>query len=117
MDTDNHGIKCIARYPYPMFLGAFEELGQMRLEPILTGIFTIDAVIAFLQGEKVVMDIGNQVIEQVAQTFVLWMVAYLIFIGSHRMSISYYLTRFQVKNPMETDFPPLSKDRGLQPEE
>ena len=28
MDTDNHGIKCIAGDPYPVFLGAFEEFGR-----------------------------------------------------------------------------------------
>ena len=44
------------------------------------------------------MDIGR-VINQISETFVLWKVAYLIFISSHRISIAYYLTGFQVKNP------------------
>ena len=87
MDTDNHGIECIAGDPCPMVLGAFKKFRQMRLQTETSGIFSIDAVIAFLQHQKVVMDIGK-VIKQISQAFVLWMVAYLVFIGSHRISIS-----------------------------
>ena len=57
MDTDNHSIECVARYPCPVFLAAFEQLRQMRLQTETTGVFAIDTVIAFLQPQKVVMDI------------------------------------------------------------
>ena len=83
----NHGIKCIAGNPCPMFLGAFKKFRQMRLQPVSTCVFPIDAVIAFLQSKKVIMNIG-EIIKQIPQSFIFPMVAYLVFIGSHRISIS-----------------------------
>ena len=66
----------------------------MGLESIPPRIFTIDTVITFLQVEKVVMDI-SKVIEHVAQSFIFPMVAYLILVGSHRISISCYWLTFK----------------------
>ena len=81
MQTDNHGIKGVAWNPCPMLLCPLEQLRQMRLQPIPSGVFAIEAVIAFLKFEKVVMYI-RKVIKHVAQAFVLGMMAYLVFIGS-----------------------------------
>ena len=50
---------------------------------IPTRVFPVDAVIAFLQSQKVVMHIA-QVVKHIAQTLVLRMVTYLIFVGSQR---------------------------------
>ena len=83
METDNHSVKGIARYPSPMFMGPLEQLRQVRLQPITPRIFTIDTVIAFLKFQKVIMDI-TQVVKHIAEAHILWMFAYLIFVGSAR---------------------------------
>ena len=82
MDTDNHRIERVTPYPHSVFLGALEQLRQVRLQPIPTGILPIDAVISLLKFQEVVMDIGK-VIQHVAQAHILRMLAYLIFAGSH----------------------------------
>ena len=91
MDTDNHSVKRITRYPCPLLMGALEELRQMRLQTIPTGIFAIDTVIPLLQSKEVVMHI-TKVIKHIAQTFILWMLAYLTFIGSHGVTSYQSLT-------------------------
>ena len=82
MDTDNRSVKGVTRYPSPMFMGTFQQLGKMRLQLVSTSIFAVDAVISLFKTQKVIMHI-TQVIKHVAQTFVLWVIASLIFIGSH----------------------------------
>ena len=81
IQANNHSVKRVARYPYPVLLGALEQLRQVRLQAIPTGILSIYAVITLLQLQEVVMYIAK-VIEKVAQTLILRMFAYLIFIGS-----------------------------------
>ena len=81
MQADNHLVKCIARYPYPMFMGAFEQLREVRLQPITPRIFAIDTVIAVFQLQKMVMDIAK-VIKHITYAHILRMLAYLVFIGS-----------------------------------
>ena len=101
MDTDNYSVKCITRYPYPVFMSALEQLRQMRLQPIPPGVFPIDAVIPLLQSKEVVMDIAK-VIKHVAQTFILWMLAYLIFVGPAILFLFSFFHRnikYQVFNP------------------
>ena len=62
-----------------MFLGAFEQLRQVRLQPITPRIFAIDAVIAVFQLQKMVMDIAK-IVKHVAETHILRMFAYLVFV-------------------------------------
>ena len=87
----------------------------MRLESILTGILTINAIVSFLQVEKVVMDIGKvikhvsqsfifwMVAYHVSQSFIFWMVAYLVFVGSHTMEMfhvsQYMMLLCKLKSP------------------
>ena len=92
MDTDNHLVKCVAGDPRPVFMSALEQLRQMRLQPIPTGVLPIHAIVSLLQTQKVVVNIA-QVIKQVAQAFDLRVVAYLIFISSHGA------TSYQFFNP------------------
>ena len=91
MDTDNHLIQGITRDPCPMLMGTFKQLRQVRLKTIPTGIFPVDTIIPFLQCKQVVMHI-TQIIEHIAQTHILWMLAYLIFIVSHRVTSYQSLT-------------------------
>ena len=81
MKADNHSIECVAGYPYPVLLGASEQLRQMWLKSIPPGVFAINAVIAFFQLQKMVMDICK-FIKHISQAFILGMITYLIFIGS-----------------------------------
>ena len=85
MDTDDHLVKRITRYPRPMLMGALKQLRQMRLQTETSRIQTIAAVIPFFQSKEVVMHIVK-VIEHIPQAFVLRMLAYLIFVGSHGFS-------------------------------
>ena len=73
----NYFVKRVAWYPRPMSLSPLERLRQVRLQPIPTGIFTIDTVVAFFQCQEVIMHI-TQVIEHVAQAHILRMFAYLV---------------------------------------
>ena len=57
-------------------MSALEQLRQMRLQPIPTGVLPIHAIVSLLQTQKVVVNIA-QVIKQVAQAFDLRVVAYL----------------------------------------
>ena len=70
-----------------MFLSAFEQLRQVRLQAKPSGISAIATVISLLQPQKVIMDIG-EFIKQIAQAFILRMIPYRIFVGSH-VVISY----------------------------
>ena len=94
MDTDNHGIKGVTRYPSPVLMCALEQLRQVRLQAIPPRILTIDAVIPILQSKKVVMDI-RKVIEHITQTHILRVFAYLIFIGSQDVTSYQSLTPFK----------------------
>ena len=77
-----------------MFMAALEQLRQVRLQPIPTGVLPIHAIVSLFQRQKVVVNIA-QVIKQVAQAFDLRVVAYLIFIGSHGATSYQSLTPFQ----------------------
>ena len=57
VNTDNHFVKRITGYPSPVLLGAFQQLRQVRLQPIPTRIFAVNAVIALLKFEKVIVNI------------------------------------------------------------
>ena len=81
MDTDNHLIKCVAGYPRPMVLRAFQQLRQMRLQAIPSRIQTVAAIIPFFQSKEVVMHVA-QVVKHIAQAHIFRMFAYLIFIRS-----------------------------------
>ncbi len=83
VQSDNHSVKGIAGYPCPVLLCALEQLRQVRLQAIATGIFTINAIVAILQLQEVIMHIAK-LIQHVAQTFIFRVFAYLIFIGSQR---------------------------------
>ena len=94
VQADNHSVKCITRYPRPVFMAAFEQLRQMGLQTISTHIFTINAVISLFQSKEVVMDIGK-IVKNIAKTFVLRVVAYLIFIGSQSVTSYQSLTPYE----------------------
>ena len=94
IQANNHSIKGVARNPSPVLLGAVQQLRQVRLQAIPSGILTIDAVIAFLQLQEVVMHIAK-VIEHIAQTLVLRMFAYLVFVRSQGLSRITSLTPYQ----------------------
>ena len=81
VDTDNHSVKRITRYPCPLPMRPFEQLRQVRLKAVPTGILTVNAVIALLKFEEVIVNIP-QVVEHVPQAHILWMFAYLVFIRS-----------------------------------
>ena len=66
VDTDNHSIKGIPRYPCPLSMRAFEQLRQVRLQTIPTGVFPIDAVISLFQRKKVVMHL-RKVIKHITE--------------------------------------------------
>ena len=83
VQADNDSVKCVAGDPSPVFLGPLQQLRQVRLQAKTSSIFTINAVIAIFQLQKVVMDIAK-VIKHIAQAFVLGMFAYLIFVRSQR---------------------------------
>ncbi len=83
VQSDNHSVKGIPRYPRPVFLGPLEQLCEVRLQTETTRVLPIATIIAIFQLQKVVMDIAK-VIEQIAQAFVLGMFAYLIFVRSQR---------------------------------
>ena len=120
MQADNHSVKGVTRYPCPMFLVSLQQLRQVWLQAIATGIFTIAAVIPIFQLQEVVMDIAK-VIEHVAQTLVLRMFAYLIFIGATRpflfvLSFFYNAYQLPVFNPClvgGTDNLPRSKPKHV----
>ena len=57
MDTDNHSVKRIPRYPCPVLVRAFEQLRQVRLQAKTPRIFPVSTVISLFQLQKVVMDI------------------------------------------------------------
>ena len=66
----------------------------MRLQTVTPGVLTINAVIAFLQLQEVVMD-ASKIIKHIAKAHVLWMLAYLIFVGSQSFSSYQSLTPTQ----------------------
>ena len=94
IQANNHRVQSVARYPYPVFLSAFQQLREMRLQPIPSSVFPIDAVITLLQLQEVVMHI-TKVVQHIAQTFVLGMFAYLIFLCSQGLSRITSLTPYQ----------------------
>jgi len=67
VDTDNHSVKGIPRYPCPLSMRALEQLRQVRLQTIPTGVFPIDAVISLFQRKKVIMHL-RKVIKHIAET-------------------------------------------------
>ena len=89
MDTDNHSVKRISRYPCPVVMRPFEQLGQVRLQPVSAGVFTVDAIVAFLQCQEVVMYIFK-VIEHVAHAHVLRVITYLFFIRSAMLFLFFH---------------------------
>ena len=95
VQADNHSVNRVPRYPCPMSLGALEQLRQVRLQAIPAGIFAIDAVISLFQSKEVVMNIG-EFIEQIAQTYILRMFAYLIFVGPHSVTSYQFFNPFSV---------------------
>ena len=127
-----------------MLMGAVEQLHQMRLQPIPSSVFTIDAIVAFLQCQEVVMHI-TQVIKHIADAHILRMVPYLVFIRSHSVTSYQSLTpnewigrhvtlrlrslclptgikKYNIfdafgEEKREADFPPQPKGWGLQSED
>ena len=94
IQSDNHCVQRVARYPRPVLLGAFQQLRQVRLQAIPSGVFPVDAVIAFFQLQEVVMQVAK-VIQHITQAFVLRVFANLIFIGSQSF------TSYQSLTPIE----------------
>ena len=66
------------------FFSPVEQLCQMRLQTIPASIFTINAEVALLKTQEVIMHLC-QIVKHIAQTFVFIMIAYLVFIGAHRL--------------------------------
>ena len=94
VQADNHSVKGITRNPSPMLFCPFEKVRQMRLQAKTTGVFAIPTVIPIFQLQKVVMDIAK-VIQQIAQAFVFWVFAYLIFVCSHSVASYQSLTPYE----------------------
>ena len=69
INTNNRTVQCVTRYPCPMALCRLEQLRQMWLQAIPTSIFAVEAVIAFFQTQKVVVDIC-QVVKQITQALI-----------------------------------------------
>ena len=108
MDTDNHSVKRIPRYPSPVLMRPFEQLRQVRLQAETPGIFAVSTVISLLQRKKVVMDICK-VIKHVAETHILWVFAQLELVCSAILflfSVSHGVSRITPLSPVkweETD--------------
>ena len=71
----------------------------MRLQAITSGILAIAAVIAILQPQKVIVNIAK-IVKHVAQTFVLWVFAYLIFVRS-AIAFFHSVTSYQPLTPVK----------------
>ena len=82
VNTDNHRVKCVTRYPRPMFLGSLKQLRQMRLQAITSEILSIPTVIALFKRQDVSLQV-SKIVKHIAQAFGLRMRAYRIFIGAH----------------------------------
>ena len=59
IQANNHRVKGVAWNPCPVLLGAFQQLRQVRLQAIPSGVFAVDAVIAFFQLQEVVMHVAQ----------------------------------------------------------
>ena len=64
-----------------MFLSAFKQLRQMRLQAVTSGILAVDTIIAVLQCQEVVVNIAK-IVKHVANSHILRVFAYLIFMRS-----------------------------------
>ena len=82
VNTDNHRVKRVTRYPRPMFLGSLKQLRQMRLQAITSEILSISTVIALFKRQDVSLQV-SKIVKHIAQAFGLRMRAYRIFIGAH----------------------------------
>ena len=82
VNTDNHRVKRITRYPRPVFLGSLKQLRQMRLQAITSEILSIPTVIALFKRQDVSLQV-SKIVKHIAQAFGLRMRAYRIFIGAH----------------------------------
>jgi hypothetical protein len=68
-----------------MFVGAFQQVCQVRLQPIPASVFAIDTIIPPFECQEMVMHIFK-VIKHVTKSYILRMVTDLFFIGSHGLS-------------------------------
>ncbi len=82
VQADNHSVKCVTRYPCPMLFCPMEQLRQVRLQEIPSGILAVPPIASIFQLQEVVMDI-RKVVKHIAQALVLGVVTYLIFVRSH----------------------------------
>ena len=80
-----------------------KQLRQMWLQTITTGILTVSAIVSVLKFEKVVVDI-TQVVKHIAQTHVLRMLAYLIFIRSATLFLFSFLFHWVSRLTLLTPF-------------
>ena len=76
INSDQDSIKGVAPYPCPVFMGAFEQLREMRLQAKPSGISTGHAIIPLFQTQKVVMNIAK-VVKHIPQAFILRMIAFM----------------------------------------
>ena len=95
VNTDNHRVKRVTRYPRPVFLGSLKQLRQMWLQAITSEILSILTVIALFKRQDVSLQV-SKIVKHIPQAFGLRMRAYRIFIGAHWRSY-----RYRVLNPCE----------------
>ena len=95
MDTGNHLIKRVARYPSPVLLGTLKQLRQVWLQAKTTCVFSIDAVISLLKTQEVVVDVAK-VVKHIAQAFVFSMFAQLILVYAARAFLFSFFHGFHV---------------------
>ena len=80
--TNNNIVKSVSRYPSPVTLSPFQKFGKMGLEFVSASGLPEHTEISFLKSKEVVMDI-SKLVQHIAKTFVLRMVANLVFVRSH----------------------------------
>ena len=103
MNTDNHFVKRITRYPRPVFLCAFQQVRQVRLQAETPRILTVSTVISLFQRKKVVMHI-RKVIQHIPETHSLWMFAQLELVCSAMLflfSFSHGVSRITPLTPLQ----------------
>ncbi len=83
MDTDNHLIKRVARYPSPVLVCPLQHLRQVGLKAEASRIQTIPAIIPLFQCQEVIMHVA-QVIKHIPQAHIFRMFAYLILVDATR---------------------------------
>ena len=70
VNTNNHRVKRVTRYPRPVFLGSLKQLRQMRLQAITSEILSIPTAIALFKRQDVSLQV-SKIIKHITKRLVL----------------------------------------------